>query len=74
MVNALGHRYGYRNFDTNDNSRNHTLTALLVVGEGYQNNHHESPHSANFAVKKGEIDTGYWMCLLAEKFGLVQMN
>ena len=34
MVNALGHAYGYRNFDTPDDSRNNLAVAFLVMGEG----------------------------------------
>ena len=40
LVNSFGHSSGYRNFHIGDDSRNNTLIALLVMGEGYQNNHH----------------------------------
>lgn len=73
MVNAFGHTYGYRNFETDDNSKNHAITAWLVAGEGYQNNHHHQPQSAKFSVKKGEWDAGYWMCLAAEKLGWLKI-
>lgn len=62
MVNALAHRYGYRNFNTRDNSRNNFAVALLVFGEGYQNNHHEKPQSANFSHHWWEVDLGYVLC------------
>jgi stearoyl-CoA desaturase (delta-9 desaturase) len=73
MVNALAHRYGYRNFDTPDDSRNNTAVALLVFGEGYQNNHHHSQRSPNFAMKAGELDLGYWLCRGAEKLGMLEI-
>ena len=72
MVNSLAHKYGYRNFETNDHSTNNTLVSLLVFGEGLQNNHHAYPKSANFAKTKGEIDFGYWLCVMASKVGLLQ--
>jgi stearoyl-CoA desaturase (Delta-9 desaturase) len=73
MVNALAHRFGYRNFDSADDSRNNTAVAMLVFGEGYQNNHHHSPRSANFAVKPGELDLGYWLCLGAQRLGMLEI-
>jgi stearoyl-CoA desaturase (delta-9 desaturase) len=74
MVNALGHAYGYRNFDTPDGSRNNTLVALLVVGEGYQNNHHRNPRSPTMAVKWYELDLGYVLCRLLGLCGLVTIS
>lgn len=73
MVNSLAHSFGYRNFETADNSRNHTLTAWLVMGEGYQNNHHHRPSAAKFSAKAGEFDGGYLMCLAAERFGWIRI-
>jgi stearoyl-CoA desaturase (delta-9 desaturase) len=74
MVNSLAHKYGYRNFATDDRSRNNTLVAWLVMGEGFQNNHHHSPSSARFSVKWWEIDTGYYLCCVAKWFGLLKLN
>jgi stearoyl-CoA desaturase (delta-9 desaturase) len=73
LVNALGHAAGYRNFDTPDNSRNNLTVAWLVMGEGLQNNHHERPASANFAVRWWEPDAGYWVCRVLQIFGLLQL-
>lgn len=73
MVNALAHRFGYRNFETADDSRNNRMVALLVFGEGYQNNHHHAPRSATFAVKAGEVDLGYALCRLAARFGMLEI-
>jgi len=74
MVNALAHTYGYRNFDTPDNSRNNTMVALLVAGEGYQNNHHQAPKSARFSARGREVDWGYFLCRWAERFHLLDIN
>ncbi len=73
MVNALAHHYGYRNFETTDNSKNNAFVAWFVVGEGYQNNHHTYPHRANFAVKPFEIDLGYMLCKIAAKFNVLKI-
>jgi stearoyl-CoA desaturase (delta-9 desaturase) len=74
VVNALGHKYGDRNFDTSDNSRNNTLAAWLIVGEGYQNNHHRYPASARFSYRSGEVDLGYVLCRLLEVLGVVVIH
>jgi stearoyl-CoA desaturase (delta-9 desaturase) len=74
MVNALAHRFGYRNFPTADNSRNNYFVALLVWGEGYQNNHHHAPQSALFGVKWWELDLGFYLCRLGKWLGLLEMR
>lgn len=74
MVNALAHRFGERNFDTNDQSTNNMFVGLFVFGEGYQNNHHQFPKRAKFSVKKHEIDPGYGLCVIAEWLGLLRIN
>jgi stearoyl-CoA desaturase (delta-9 desaturase) len=73
LVNALAHRYGYRNFETDDRSRNNTFVAWFVFGEGYQNNHHAHPESAKFSIKGSEIDAGYAMVLAAKTLRLLDL-
>ena len=41
IVNWCGHRYGYRNFDNGDQSRNTLVFDVLTSGELFQNNHHK---------------------------------
>jgi len=74
MVNALGHAYGPRNFATDDNSRNNHLAAWLILGEGFQNNHHHRPGSATFAYARGEVDLGYAACLVLDRLGLITLR
>jgi stearoyl-CoA desaturase (delta-9 desaturase) len=73
MVNALAHSFGYRNFATSDHSRNNTLVALLVMGEGYQNNHHRYPNAAKFSVRWYEFDAGYALCRCLALVGVVKI-
>jgi len=73
MVNALAHRFGYRNYATPDDSKNNTAVALLVFGEGYQNNHHHRPRSAKFSVKWFELDLGYALCRGSQALGLLDI-
>lgn len=74
LVNSFGHAVGGRNFDLDDNSRNNHVVAWLVVGEGFQNNHHRYPASATFSYRRSEIDLGYAACVAFEKLGLVEID
>jgi len=57
-INVFTHMpwLGYRNYNTDDDSRNSQVLAVLVAGEGYHNNHHQSPKNINFAHNKNEFD------------------
>lgn len=55
FVTVCLHRYGYRNFDTPDSSRNLSIAALFL-GAHLHNNHHANPGRYNDAIRKGEID------------------
>ena len=55
-VASVTHRFGYRRFDTGDESRNLLWTALPSFGSGYQNNHHAFPHSARLGLRWWELD------------------
>ncbi|MBL4849255.1 MAG: acyl-CoA desaturase [Planctomycetes bacterium] len=74
IVNSFGHAIGGRNFDTPDNSRNNHLAAWLIVGEGFQNNHHRYPTSAKFSYTPLELDLGYGLCWTLERFGLLKIR
>jgi fatty-acid desaturase len=74
IVNSLGHAIGGRNFELPDNSRNNHLAAWLIVGEGFQNNHHRYPNSAKFSYRPLEVDLGYGICWVFEKLGLIQIR
>lgn len=56
IVNWAGHKYGYRNFDNGDKSRNTLPVEFLCMGELFQNNHHKFGMSPNFAARKWELD------------------
>ncbi len=58
-VNAIGHRFGSKAYE--NTARNNQWLAWLTVGEGLHNNHHAAPTSAKFALKKRQIDPGWWI-------------
>ena len=63
---ALAHYYGYRNFNTNENSHNVIPWALIMYGEELHNNHHAKPSNWSFRAKWYEIDPGamFAQCLI----------
>ena len=69
-VNSLSHMFGYRTYETGEESRNNWLVALLSVGEGWHNNHHEDPSSASLQHLWWEVDISYYEIRLLEMLGL----
>jgi stearoyl-CoA desaturase (delta-9 desaturase) len=69
-VNSASHMWGYRNYATRDNSRNLWWVGLLAFGEGWHNNHHAFPRSAQHGHRWWEVDTTYWIIVLMERTGL----
>jgi len=54
--NYMNHKWGYRNFETTDNSRNLWFNAVFTFGEGWHNNHHARPGNYDF----GSGTSGKW--------------
>ena len=72
IVNAVNHRWGYRNYETPDNSRNNILISILVFfGEGWHNNHHAEPKSARHGHRWFEFDLAYLLICLLQKLHLI---
>ncbi len=71
-VNSLTHLFGYRNYGTEEGSRNNWLVALLTFGEGWHNNHHEDPASASLQHRWWEFDICYYEILLLKRLGLAR--
>ena len=45
-INSVTHLWGYRNYETDEDSRNNLVVGLISNGEGWHNNHHADPRSA----------------------------
>jgi fatty-acid desaturase len=71
-VNSVTHRFGYRNYDTDEGSKNNLLIGLLANGEGWHNNHHADPRSACYQHRWWEFDVVYWIIRLLEAVGLAR--
>ena len=70
VINGVAHWWGYRNFETKENSHNLTRFAFLIGGEELHNNHHKDPASPRFSVKDNELDIGWWWIGILEHLGL----
>jgi len=68
--NSFPHLFGYRNYETNDNSRNNAWVAIITGGEGWHNNHHAEPASASNQRHWWEIDLTYLLLRLLVLVGL----
>jgi sn-1 stearoyl-lipid 9-desaturase len=71
-VNSVTHLWGYRNYDTLDNSRNNLLVGLLTSGEGWHNNHHADPSSARHGHSWREPDLAWLTIRLLMTLGLAR--
>jgi stearoyl-CoA desaturase (delta-9 desaturase) len=59
LVNSASHMWGYRNYQTRDDSRNNWWVALITYGEGWHNNHHAHPRMAKHGHKWWEFDVTF---------------
>ena len=71
-VNSVTHVWGYRNYETSDNSRNNVLVGLWSNGEGWHNNHHADQRAAAHGHKWWEFDVTWITIRTLEKLGLVK--
>ena len=69
-VNSASHTWGYRNYETNDQSTNCWWVGLLASGEGWHNNHHAQPSCARHGHKWWELDLTFAILRLLELVGI----
>lgn len=70
FVNSATHIWGYRTYETSDDSKNLWWVGVLGFGEGWHNNHHAYQRVARAGHQWWEIDVTYWAILALEKVGL----
>jgi stearoyl-CoA desaturase (Delta-9 desaturase) len=69
-INSICHVFGRRRFETDDHSRNVAWISLLAMGEGWHNNHHAFPTSAEHGMGKREFDASALVIRGLERTGL----
>ena len=74
VINGVGHYFGYRNFQTDDDSTNIVPWALWIGGEELHNNHHAYPTSAKFSLRWYELDLGWLYIRILESLGLASVR
>ena len=74
VINGIGHFWGYRNFQTEDDSTNITPWAAWIGGEELHNNHHAYPTSAKFSLRWYEFDLGWAYITVLKALGLATVR
>ena len=69
-VNSLAHYLGEATFDNKMTPRDHFFTALVTVGEGCHNYHHQFPMDYRNAVQWYQFDPTKWFIASMHKIGL----
>lgn len=74
VINGAGHFFGYRNYETGDDSTNLGNVGLLIGGEELHNNHHAFPASAKLSARAWEFDVGWLYINLLRGLGLARVK
>ncbi|KAI0659273.1 delta 9-fatty acid desaturase protein [Cubamyces menziesii] len=69
-VNSLAHWLGEAPFDDKHTPRDHVITAICTIGEGYHNFHHQFPMDYRNAIKWYQYDPTKWFIWVCYKLGL----
>ena len=71
-INSIAHVWGTRRYDTPDHSRNNFLLALITMGEGWHNNHHQYKHACRQGLRWWELDMTYYILRVLAAAGVVR--
>ena len=71
-INSLCHYLGTRPYSSKCSARDSWLMAIVTLGEGYHNYHHEFQHDYRNGVKPWQIDPTKWLIWILSQFGLVR--
>jgi stearoyl-CoA desaturase (delta-9 desaturase) len=69
-VNSLAHWLGETPFDDKHTPRDHLVTALVTIGEGYHNFHHQFPMDYRNAIRWYQYDPTKWFIWVCQQFNL----
>src|SRR5690242_15999423 len=71
-INSLCHYLGRRPYSSRCSARDSWLMALVTLGEGYHNYHHEFQHDYRNGVKPWQFDPTKWLIWALAKVGLTR--
>ena len=60
-INSLAHTLGDRPYDATTSARDHFVTALVTLGEGYHNFHHTFQYDYRNGVRAWQFDPTKWL-------------
>ncbi|KAJ2151908.1 stearoyl-CoA 9-desaturase [Coemansia sp. RSA 1807] len=69
-VNSLAHTIGRHTYDNVQTARDSWITALVTMGEGYHNFHHQFPNDYRNAIRFYQYDPTKWFIRIASTMGL----
>lgn len=69
-INSVAHTIGRRPYSTQTSARDSGLTAILTLGEGYHNYHHQFPGDYRNGVLARHFDPTKWWVWALSKAGL----
>jgi len=70
FVNSLAHSFGDKTFSDHHTAFDSFITAILTLGEGYHNYHHEFPQDYRNGVRFYHYDPTKWFVVFLSWFGL----
>ncbi len=71
-INSLCHYLGAQPYSSKCSARDSWLMAIVTMGEGYHNYHHEFQHDYRNGVKPWQIDPTKWIIWVLSKVGLTK--
>jgi stearoyl-CoA desaturase (Delta-9 desaturase) len=71
-INSLCHYIGAQPYSSRCSARDSWLMAIITLGEGYHNFHHEFQHDYRNGVKPWHIDPTKWIIWALSKIGLAK--
>jgi stearoyl-CoA desaturase (Delta-9 desaturase) len=72
LINSACHIFGTQPYSTRCSARDSWRMALLTMGEGYHNYHHEFQHDYRNGVKPWNFDPTKWIIWTLSKLGLAR--
>jgi stearoyl-CoA desaturase (delta-9 desaturase) len=70
-INSLAHVFGSRRYNTDDDSKNSLILALITLGEGWHNNHHQHMTCVRQGFFWWEVDITYYTLKMLSWTGLI---
>jgi stearoyl-CoA desaturase (Delta-9 desaturase) len=70
-INSLMHMFGRKRYESNDESKNNLILALITLGEGWHNNHHYYQSTVRQGFYWWEIDITFYILKFMSWIGLI---